>query len=174
MFEKYPEYVGVPLRSVSLKIISDEGKPVQVNEVGMLWIKGDNVMAGYYNNPQKTSEAMQDGWLCTGDLAMFNEEGLLKIKGRSDDLIIKAGMNIYPQEIENVLKQDSRVREVLAYGYNDERHGTQIALDITGEFLDAAEVKALCKRCLPGYQMPNRINLLKEVPKNGSGKIIRR
>ena len=174
MFEKYPDYVGVPLRSVSLKIISDEGKPVQVNEVGMLWIKGDNVMAGYYNNPQKTSEAMKDGWLCTGDLAMFNEEGLLKIKGRSDDLIIKAGMNIYPQEIENVLKQDSRVREVLAYGYNDERHGTQIALDITGEFLDAAEAKALCKRCLPGYQMPNRINLLKEVPKNGSGKIIRR
>ncbi len=174
MFEKYADCVGVPLRSVSLKIISSEGQPVKVNEIGTLWVKGDNVMAGYYNNPEKTSEVIKDGWLCTGDLALFNEAGLLKIKGRGDDLIIKAGMNIYPQEIESALKLDSRVREVYACGHNDEKPGMQIVLNIAGDFSDVTEVKELCRSHLPAYQMPARINLLSEIPKNGSGKIIRR
>lgn len=174
MFEKNADCVGVPLRSVSLKIISSEGKPVSVNEIGTLWIKGDNIMAGYYNNPEMTSKVMKDGWLCTGDLALFNENGLLKIKGRGDDLIIKAGMNIYPQEIESNLKIDPRVREVCVRGHNDEKLGMQIDLNIVGDFSDISEVKSLCRTHLPAYQMPTRINLLNEIPKNGSGKIIRR
>ncbi len=174
MFDKYADCVGVPLRSVSLKIISSEGQPVKVKEIGTLWVKGDNVMAGYYNNPEKTSEVIKDGWLCTGDLALFNEAGLLKIKGRGDDLIIKAGMNIYPQEIESALKADSRVREVYACGHNDEKLRMQIVLNIVGDFSDVTEVKELCRSHLPAYQMPARINLMDEIPKNGSGKIIRR
>ena len=174
MFAQYADCVGIPLRSVSLKIVSPQGKPVDLNETGLLWVKGDNVMLGYYNDPQKTSEVIVDGWLCTGDLAMFNSAGLLKIKGRSDDLIIKAGMNIYPQEIENALRLDSRVYEVCVYGTNDERLGTQIVLDIVGDFVDVSEVKELCDSHLPLYQMPSRINLVNEIPKNGSGKIVRR
>lgn len=174
MFEKYADCVGVPLRSVALKIISPEGHPAQVNEIGTLWVKGDNVMAGYYNNSEKTSEVIKDGWLCTGDLALFNEVGLLKIKGRNDDLIIKAGMNIYPQEIEDALKLDPRVREVYVCGNNDEKLGTQIILNIVGDFSDVSEIKELCRSHLPTYQVPTRINLLDEISKNGSGKIIRR
>ncbi|MBO5228413.1 MAG: acyl--CoA ligase [Lachnospiraceae bacterium] len=174
MFGKYADCVGVPLRSVALKIISTEGQPVKVNEIGTLWVKGDNVMVGYYNNPEKTAEVINEGWLCTGDLAFFNEAGLLKIKGRSDDLIIKAGMNIYPQEIESVLKADSRVREVCVCGHSAEKLGTQIVLNIAGDFADVAEVKELCRTQLPAYQMPARINLVSEIPKNGSGKIVRR
>ena len=173
-FKEYADCVGIPLRSVSLKIVSSEGVPVNANEIGTLWIKGDNVMAGYYNNPEKTAEVIKDGWLCTGDLALFTEEGLLKIKGRGDDLIIKAGMNIYPQEIENTLKLDYRVKDVYVCGYTDEKLGVQIALNITGDFADPTEVKVLCRAVLPAYQIPNRINLLDEIPKNGSGKIIRR
>ncbi len=174
MFEKYPDYVGIPLRSVSLKIVSKTGQPACVNEIGTLWIKGDNVMLGYYNDAKKTSEVIRDGWLCTGDLALINEEGLLKIKGRSDDLIIKAGMNIYPQEIENTLKEDMRVREVLSRGYTDDRCGTQIELNIVGDFSSVDEVKKLCRKLLPSYQIPRRINLLDKLSKNGSGKIKRR
>ena len=148
--------------------------PVKENEIGMLWIKGDNVMAGYYNDPRKTAEVMKDGWLCTGDLALMNEKGFLKIKGRADDLIIKAGMNIYPQEIEGALKSDSRVRELFVYGHNDEKNGVQIVLNIVGEFVDVSEVKALCRELLPAYQMPAIINILDELPKSGSGKIVRR
>ncbi len=174
MFAQYADCVGLPLRSVFLKIISPDGQPADLNEVGTLWVKGDNVMAGYYNDPEKTSEVLKDGWLCTGDLAMFNESGLLKIKGREDDLIIKAGMNIYPQEVEEALKADSRVREVCVWGDTDRETGTQIVLNIAGDFADISAVKELCRVYLPAYQMPTKIHLMDELPKNGSGKIIRR
>lgn len=173
-FKEHADCVGVPLSSVSLKILSTEGIPVKTNETGTLWVKGDNVMAGYYNDPEKTSEVLKDGWLCTGDLALFTEEGLLKIKGRSDDLIIKAGMNIYPQEIESALKLDCRVKDVYVCGYTDDKLGVQIELNITGDFSDVSEVKDVCCCNLSAYQIPTRINLLDEIPKNGSGKIIRR
>ena len=174
MFREYADCSGIPLRSVSLKIVSDKGVPVKENDIGRLWVKGNNVMAGYYNDPEKTSEVLKDGWLCTGDLALFNEKGLLKIKGRGDDLIIKAGMNIYPQEIEGALKADPRVRELYVRGYTDEKLGVQIALTIVGDFLDVSEVKELCRVNLSAYQMPTKIHLVDELPKNGSGKIIRR
>ena len=173
-FKQHADCVGIPLRSVSVKIVSPEGAPVHANDIGMLWVKGDNVMVGYYNNPKKTAEVIKDGWLCTGDLALFTEDGLLKIKGRSDNLIIKAGMNIYPQEIESALKLDCRVNDVYVYGYTDEKLGVQIGLNITGDFADVAEVKALCRIKLSAYQIPNQIHLLDEIPKNGSGKIVRR
>ncbi len=174
LFSKYPDYVGIPLQSVSLKIISHTGKPARTNEVGVLWVKGKNVMEGYYNDSLKTSEVIKDGWLCTGDLALLNEKGLLKIKGRNDDLIIKAGMNIYLKEIENALIADDRVSEVYARGYTDQKYGAQIELNIVGDFLNTDEIKKLCHKNLPSYQIPKKINLLKELPKNGSGKIIRR
>ena len=107
-------------------------------------------------------------------MALFTEEGLLKIKGRGDDLIIKAGMNIYPQEIENALKLDYRVKDTYVRGYIDDKLGVQIELNITGDFSDVSEVKDICRCNLSTYQMPARINLLDELPKNGSGKIIRR
>lgn len=173
-FNEFADCVGIPLRSVKLKIVSSKGVQVGLNEVGILWIKGENVMAGYYNNPQKTAEVIKDGWLCTGDLALFTEEGFLKIKGRMDDLIIKAGMNIYPQEIENALKLDCRVKDVFVCGYTDEKVGVQIELTISGDFSDVAEVRDLCRTNLSAYQIPTRINLIHELPKNSSGKIIRR
>ncbi len=173
-FKKNADCVGIPLRSVSLKVVSADGGLVGKNEIGILWVKGDNVMAGYYKNPQKTNEVLKDGWLCTGDLALFTDEGFLKIKGRNDDLIIKAGMNIYPQEIESALKLDYRVKDVFVRGYTDDKLGVQIELNITGDFSDVSEVKDLCRTNLSAYQVPTRINLLDEIPKNGSGKVIRR
>lgn len=173
-FKENADCVGIPLRSVSLKVVSADGGLVGKNEIGILWVKGDNVMAGYYKNPQKTNEVLKDGWLCTGDLALFTDEGLLKIKGRNDDLIIKAGMNIYPQEIESALKLDYRVKDVYVRGYTDDKLGVQVELNITGDFSDISEVKDVCRCNLSAYQIPARINLLDEIPKNGSGKIIRR
>ncbi len=174
LFGKYPDCVGVPLKSVSLKVVRKDGTMAGIGEIGVLWVKGGNVMAGYYNNPQKTAETICDGWLCTGDLALMNEAGLLKIIGRNDDLIIKAGMNIYPQEVESAVKADARVREVLVYGEKDETVGTLLAMDIAGDFSSADEIRDLCRGCLPAYQMPVKINLVAELPKNGSGKIVRR
>ena len=172
-FSEHPDCVGIPLRSVSLKILNQDGEECGKNEDGLLYVKGANVMLGYYQDPQKTHTVLQDGWLCTGDIAFINDDGFLKIKGRNDDLIIKAGMNVYPAEIEGVLKRDSRVREVLVYGFNAPPY-TEIGMKIAGDFSNTEDVRKLCWQLLPGFQIPGYIELVDELPKNGSGKIIRR
>lgn len=172
LFRKYPNCVGFPLKSVEIKLEKENCTLADADEKGTLYIRGGNVMIGYYNEQEKSNLILKDGWLCTGDIASVNEAGLLKIHGRNDDLIIKAGMNIYPQEIEGVLKSDKRVREVMAYGYMS-LSGTQIGLKIAGDFSSADEVKRLCASVLPPYQMPTRTELLPELEKNGSGKIRR-
>ena len=172
-FGDYPDCVGIPLKSVSIKILNDHGDLCSENEEGILYVKGDNVMLGYYGEPEKTGKVLKDGWLCTGDIAVINDAGFLKIKGRNDDLIIKSGMNVYPAEIEGVLKQDPRVKEVLVYGFHNS-FGTQIGMKLVGEFSSSEEVKQLCLKVLPSFQVPSVIELVDELPKNGSGKIIRR
>lgn len=171
LFGRYTDCVGFPLKSVHIKILSKNGKPVGKNETGMLWIKGPSIMQGYYG--RSTDSIFKNGWLCTGDLAVINDAGLLKIKGRSDGLINKAGINIYPQEIETALKSDKRVEEVVAFGKDQKDRTTEIHINISGNFKKEGEVWELCKQRLSPYQMPSRISLLKRLEKNGSGKIIR-
>lgn len=173
LFREYPDCVGVPLNSVSIKIVNKKGERCASNEEGVLWVKGNNVMLGYYQAHTQTTKALRDGWLCTGDIACINEKGLLKIKGRADDLIIKSGMNIYPAEIEAALKQSERVREVLVYGFEN-RFGSQIGMKVVGDFASVDEVKRLCVDILPAFQIPTRIELVAELPKNASGKLTRR
>lgn len=172
-FREYGDCVGLPLSSVSVKIVDRNGDPCLQNQEGILWVKGDNVMLGYYKNPEKTNQILKDGWLCTGDIALINDRGFLKIKGRSDDLIIRAGMNIYPAEIEATLKQNNRVKEALVYGFTN-RFNTHIGLKIAGAFSTIEEVKHLCMELLPPFQIPSIIEIVDELPKNSSGKIIRR
>ena len=172
-FCDYPDFVGIPLKSVSVKILDQKGQACHKNEEGILYVKGDNVMLGYYGKGEKTSSILKNGWLCTGDIALINDAGFLKIKGRSDDLIIKSGMNIYPAEIEGALKQDPRVKDALAYGFCDQ-FGTQIGLKIVGDFYSVDEVRQFCIKTLPPFQVPAKIQLIEEaLPKNGSGKLIR-
>lgn len=173
LFNRYSSTVGFPLKSVSLKIVKDDGSIANSNERGILWVKGDNVMIGYYNDLELTAKVKKDGWLCTGDIASFGPYDLLNIYGRKDNLIIRAGMNIYPEEIEEALKSDSRVREVLVYGIDKSGTSMQIGMKITGDFCNIQEVRELCQKLLPPYQIPSRFELLDEMPKNGSGKIIR-
>lgn len=172
-FVDYPDCVGIPLKSVSIKILNKLGELCQKNEEGILYVKGDNVMLGYYGDAEKTKAVLKDRWLCTGDVALVNDAGFLKIKGRNDDLIIRAGMNIYPAEIEGTLKQDPRVKEVLVYGFSN-RFGTQIGMKLVGDFSSTEEVKQLCVKELPSFQVPSNVELVDELAKNGSGKIIRR
>ena len=129
-------------------------------------------MLGYYREPKRTKAVLSDGWLCTGDIGLIRPQGILEIKGRGDDLIIRGGLNIYPQEIEGILKEDPRVKEALVYGYAG-TVTTQIGLKIAGNFSSVEEVRKLCSRTLPPYQRPMRIELLPELEKNGSGKIKR-
>lgn len=173
LFQQNPDCVGIPLHSVSLRIVKEDGTTALTGEEGVLWVKGDSIMLGYYQAPEKTAEVLVDGWLCTNDVAVINDAGLLKIKGRKDDMIIKSGMNIYPAEIESAVRRDTRVKDVVAYGIKG-RYGTQIGMTVVGDFTTTEEVKRLCMECLPPYQIPTTIVITDELPKNGSGKTIRR
>lgn len=174
-FDDTPDYVGIPLASLEAKILDDNGNEVGTGENGILYIKGDSVMAGYYNAPELTNKVLRDGWLRTGDIASINAHGRIKIKGRSDDMIIRAGMNIYPQEIEAEVKKDSRTKEVLVYGKYDEKRGSmQVAMKISGDFKSEKEVKDMCITLLPSFQVPEIIEIVDSLEKNGSGKIVRK
>ena len=173
-FDEAPDCVGVPLSSVRLDIRDESGRSLPKGEKGVLWVKGGNVMQGYYDDLELTDKTLRDGWLCTGDIATITDKGWLKIFGRNDHLIIRAGMNIYPQEIENELQKDARTKEVLAYGYRDANDNTQIGLKMSGDYRDADEIRDLCKGVLPSYQIPTKIEIVDELPKNASGKLIRR
>ncbi len=172
-FDEMPDSVGIPLNSVSIKILRNDGEVADINEPGTLWVRGGNIMIGYYNDPVQTKKVLKKGWLCTGDIAVLDEKGFLRIKGRKDDMIIRAGMNIYPQEIESTLSQDPRVKEVFVYRMDHPVLGSMIGLKIAGDFSHKDEVHQLCIDRLPPFQIPTVIELLDELPKNGSGKILR-
>lgn len=174
LFQKYPDSVGIPLASVRIRIVKDNGQTAALGEEGLLYVKGPNVMLGYYNAKEATARVLRDGWLCTGDIALLTEEGLLRIKGRSDDMIIRAGMNIYPQEIEGRMKADERVKEILVYPFESPALGVGIGMKVAGDFKNVEQVKRLCAELLPTYEIPNKIELVEELAHNGSGKLKRK
>lgn len=171
--------VGLPLPGVQIEIRDDEEKKLPQGAVGEIWIKGDNIMKGYYNKPAETSEVLTpDGWLKTGDMGQFDEEGYLKIVDRKKDLIIIKGLNVYPQEIENVIAQHAAVKEVAVVGTMDKQTGDEkIRAFITlqdGQSLDKTEIMNLCREQLALYKRPKEIIVIDEMPKNALQKILKK
>lgn len=168
-FDDDPTCAGISLPSVKIRIARANGKDAARGEVGELLVKGNNVMTGYFGDTELTRKAIRHGWLHTGDIGYIGKNGRLYIKGRKDDMIIRAGMNIYPAEIENALSTDIRVDEIQVYGYD--KNGTQeIGMKISGNFGSVDEVIKMCNQCLPSYQIPSRIELVKTLEKNVGGK----
>lgn len=162
LFNEYPTSVGIPLASVEIKIENDE-----------LLVKAPSVMQGYYTNQNLTDDVLSNGWLHTGDIAEI-KNGLLYIKCRKDNMIIRAGMNIYPQDIENSLKQDDRITDVLAYGIKDKTLGEKIALEVVSKDLTTADIFKICRNKLPSFQYPDRIEIVDELDHTISGKLVRK
>lgn len=160
-FDSYPLSVGFPLQSVEVKI-----------EDGELCIRGKTVMKGYYNDPMQTAHSLSDGWLHTGDGAALDHAGRITIKGRLDNLIIRAGMNIFPQEIESALKADPRITGALAFG---EQNGVtqRLCVKITADGLAKSDIMAICRERLPDYEIPDAVEIVDVLPHNASGKLLR-
>lgn len=163
MFDSIPPSVGKLLPSLRMTLQGNE-----------LLISGKSVMKGYYNDKEMTDRVIKDGWLHTGDIAETDENGLINIKGRKDNMIIRAGMNIYPSEIENAMLEDNRIKEVLAFGEAHEKVGQKISLLVVSDSLTPAEVFNICKSKLSSFQMPDSIELVDKIDRNTSGKVIRR
>jgi len=176
LFDEYSESVGAPLNGIIIKIVNDNFQELPQNEIGNIIVDSPSVMKGYYRNTGLTESTVKNGWLKTGDLGYINEKGLLYIISRADDMIIKAGMNIYPKEIETKLKTNKSIYDVVAYRIKT-HNGQGIALDVVlsaeSKTLAKRELMNICAGVLPSYQFPDEINIVDNLQKNASGKVIR-
>lgn len=168
--------VGRKLPDVEVKILDLEtGEEVEPGEQGDLCTRGYLVMKGYYKMPDKTEEVIdEDGWLHTGDLAVMDENGYVKITGRAKDMIVRGGENIYPREIEEFLYTHPEVSDVQVYGVPDERYGEQVAAAIIkkeGSSLTEDDIEEFCRENIARYKVPKYVDFVEEYPMTASGKI---
>ena len=165
--------VGRPVLNWDVRIVDDNGEDVRRGEVGELILKGNGVMKEYYKNPEKTAETLKDGWLYTGDVAKIDEDGFIYLIDRKKDVVISGGENIYPVEVENVLLNHPRIRDVAVFAIPDDRLGEIAAAVIdpkSGVTLTVEEINEFCNQNLPRYKRPRRV-IFDSVPRNPTGKI---
>ncbi|UIO44957.1 o-succinylbenzoate--CoA ligase [Brevibacillus brevis] len=168
--------IGKPVMFCEVRLISDDGKDVGQGEIGELLVKGPNVMKEYWNRPEETAKTIRDGWLYTGDLARFDEEGFAYIVGRRKDMIISGGENIYPLELEQVIGELDGVQEAAVVGVPDEKWGEVAKAFIvpkSGAVITEAHIKEHCEQRLAKYKIPKSFVFLTELPRNATGKIVK-
>jgi long-chain acyl-CoA synthetase len=169
--------IGMPLPSTEIKIIDEEGKEVAVGKEGELCCRGPQVMKGYLNHEDETKLVLQpDGWLKTGDMALMQENGYMRIVDRKKDMILVSGFNVYPTEIEEVMMHHPGIAEVAAIGVPDEHSGELVKLFVVprDSSLTKEDVLQYAKKELTGYKRPKDVEFRKELPKTNVGKILRR
>ncbi len=167
-----PGSVGKPISGVELRIIDEDDQDVAVGEIGEIIARGPNIMKGYYNMPDATASTLRNGWLHTGDMGKFDDDGYLYIVERKKDLIIRGGFNIYPRDVEEVLNSHPAVIESAVIGIPSERMGEEVkAFVVKRGDVDAETLKAYCREMLANYKTPGEIEFVDLLPRNGVGKI---
>ncbi|MEK7287674.1 MAG: long-chain fatty acid--CoA ligase [Elusimicrobiota bacterium] len=166
--------IGLPLEHQPMKIVNDSGGESPIGQVGEIVVKGDNVMKGYFNNPQATAETIRDGWLYTGDLGYKDTDGYFFIVGRKKEMIIRAGENIYPAEIEGVLYKHPAVAEAAVIGLPDQRWGEEVAAFLVlkdGQTVAPKDIIVHCRAFVADYKCPRKVEFVPALPKTATGKI---
>jgi long-chain acyl-CoA synthetase len=166
--------VGLPLIGIQCVARGDKGVDLPSGEIGVLWVKGDNVMLGYYRAQEATDKVLQNGWFNTGDLGYIDERGRIVITGREKDLIINKGFNIYPQEIENIILLHPNVIRAGVVGRIDEEGEVPVAFVQIRTADDDMEqsLRSLCMQHLAAYKVPRQFYCdTKELPATATGKI---
>ncbi|CAD5107371.1 long-chain-fatty-acid--CoA ligase FadD2 [Zestomonas carbonaria] len=169
--------VGIPVPGTAFKVIDEEGNELPLGERGELCIKGPQVMKGYWQRPEATAEVLDaEGWLRTGDIAVIDPDGYVRIVDRKKDLIIVSGFNVYPNEIEDVVMAHPKVANCAAIGVPDDKSGEAVKLFVVPRehSLTVEELKAYCKENFTGYKVPKQIVLKEALPMTPVGKILRR
>ncbi|RPE03126.1 long-chain-fatty-acid--CoA ligase FadD [Candidatus Pantoea deserta] len=168
--------IGLPVPSTDVRVIDDQGKDAAPGEPGELWIRGPQVMAGYWQRPDATDEVLKNGWLLSGDIVTVDPQGFIRIVDRKKDMIIVSGFNVYPNEIEDVLMQHPKVREAAAIGVPSDLSGEAVKVCIVKKDASLTKEELLdhCRRQLTGYKVPKIIEFRDELPKSNVGKILRR
>lgn len=173
-----PGSVGVPLPDTEARVVDLETRePLPPGQAGELAVRGPQVMQGYWNRPAETAEVLQEGWLHTGDIAVMDTDGFFSIVDRKKDLIISAGMNVYPREVEEVLHQHPKVAEAAVLAVPNPLREQVVKAYIAprdGETLTRAEVIQFCQDKLAKYKIPREVEFRKELPKSAVGKVLKR
>ncbi len=174
-----PGTVGIPVPDTDFRIVDAETGSTELptGEVGEIIVSGPQIMMGYYKKPEETAATLRDGWVFTGDLGFFDEDGYLSVVDRKKDMVISSGYNVYPVEVDNVLFDHPRVLEACTVGVPDSYRGESLKAFIVvkeGETLTAEEVVAYCKERLAAYKVPHEVEFIDELPKTVVGKILRR
>ncbi len=173
----YVGTIGIPLPSTLMKLVDDDGNTPKNNERGEIYIKGPQVMKGYWNKPEETSNILtSDGWVKTGDVAVITDEGYFKIIDRKKDMILVSGFNVYPNEVEDVIANHPEVLEVAAIGVPSKRSGECVKICVVkkNQSLTKENLKDYAKKNLTGYKTPDIIEFYENLPKTNVGKILRR
>ena len=168
---------GRPSVGVEIRIMDSAGKEVSTGEVGEIWVKSDTNMLGYYNLPEATAANLTEGWVHTGDAGYLDDEGYLYLKDRIKDMVVSGGENIYPVEVENTLAKLEAVADVAVIGVPDEKFGEALlAFVVTkpGMSLAVEEMIEFCRDQIAGYKIPRRLEIVDELPRNPSGKILKK
>jgi len=171
--------IGIPIPDTDCRIIDlDDGQTdLPPGKSGELWIRGPQVMKGYWSNPEATAETLTDGWLHTGDIAEMDEDGYFYIVDRKKDMIISSGYNVYPRDIEEVFYEHPKVQEASVIGIPHERRGEAAKVFVVpkeGESLTEEELFDYCKEKLAKYKWPVEIEFRKELPKTNVGKVLKK
>jgi len=174
--KSYNGSIGLPAASTQVRLVADDGSDVQLGEPGELWVKGPQVMSGYYQRPEATAEVLQDGWLATGDIATMDENGFFKIVDRKKDMILVSGFNVFPNEIEEVMAMHDGVLEAAAIGVPHEVTGEKVKVFIVRKdpALDEQAILAHSHKYLTNYKVPKLVEFIDELPKTNVGKILRK
>jgi len=172
-----PGSIGVPVWGVDARIVNQADQPVPAGEVGELVLRGHNIMKGYYKSPEISADVMRGGWFHTGDMAFMDDDGYISIVDRLKDIIIRAGMNIYPREIEEVLYGHPAVAEAAVIGIAHAAHGEKVhAVIVLKEGHQASEddIVHYCRERLADYKVPRSVEFRETLPKTATGKIMKR
>ncbi|MEW5912774.1 MAG: long-chain fatty acid--CoA ligase [Thermodesulfobacteriota bacterium] len=172
-----PGSIGVPIPGFKAKVVGDQDQELPVGQVGEILVQGPGVMKGYLNQPEATAQTLKGGWLHTGDLGRQDEDGYFFVVDRKKEMIIRGGYNVYPREIEEVLYQHPAVLEAAVLGMPHQDLGEEVAAVVAlrpGASVSAEDLRAFVKERVAPYKYPRVINLVPELPKTSTGKILKR
>lgn len=168
--------IGIPLPNTDVKIIDDNGNDLPIGERGELCIKGPQVMKGYWEKPDETEKVMEGDWFKTGDIAIMDEDGFIKIVDRKKEMILVSGFNVYPNEVENAIALHPKVLETGVIGMPDDKSTEKVVAYVVpkDKSVTAEEIIAHCREELTNYKVPREVYFADELPKTNVGKILRR
>ncbi len=171
--------IGIPVPGTEVRLVTATGDLAAINEPGEIWVRGPQVMRSYWKNPQESAQILHEGWLATGDIAVMDEQGFLKIVDRKKDLILVSGFNVYPNEVENTIALIDAVLDVAVIGIADPTTGEAVRAYIvknpySSDVINTETIIAHCRKHLTPYKIPRSVVMRDSLPKSAVGKVLRK